>query len=150
HVLEADGIEHARGGGVEAGGGGALDGVFRKAFGDEAAEAGLIDGGGKFEAVTEGAAGSENRIPQAQRANLHAKINRASGTHFGQNNMNSYCLRIRVAKWRFSPRTRGRSRARRNLSCGYECRLRGARLLQGFGEDVAVAGGEGDAAEGGK
>jgi hypothetical protein len=26
----------------------------------------------EFQAVTEGAAGSENRIPQAQRANLHS------------------------------------------------------------------------------
>jgi hypothetical protein len=39
---------------------------------------------GKFEAVTEGSTGSENRIPQAQRANFYAEINSASGTHFVQ------------------------------------------------------------------
>jgi hypothetical protein len=39
---------------------------------------------GEFEAVTEGSAGGENRIPQAQRANLYAEINGASGTHFTQ------------------------------------------------------------------
>jgi hypothetical protein len=39
---------------------------------------------GKFEAVSEGSAGSENRIPQAHRANLYAEINGASGTHFAQ------------------------------------------------------------------
>ena len=42
---------------------------------------------GEFEAVTEGSTGSENRIPQAQRANLYAEINGASGTHFVQKNI---------------------------------------------------------------
>ena len=39
---------------------------------------------GKFEAVTESPAGSENRIPQAQRANGYAEVNGASGFHFAQ------------------------------------------------------------------
>jgi hypothetical protein len=39
---------------------------------------------GEFEAVTEGSAGGENRVPQAQRANFYAEINGASGTHFVQ------------------------------------------------------------------
>ena len=39
---------------------------------------------GEFEAVAEGSACGENRIPQAQRANLYAEINGASGTHFAQ------------------------------------------------------------------
>jgi hypothetical protein len=36
---------------------------------------------GKFEAITEGSTGSENRIPQAQRANFYAEVNGASGAH---------------------------------------------------------------------
>ncbi len=40
---------------------------------------------GELEAVTKGTAGGENRIPQAQRANLHAEINRAGGSHFAKN-----------------------------------------------------------------
>jgi hypothetical protein len=38
---------------------------------------------GKFEAVAEGSAGGENRIPQAQGANLHGQINGGCGSHFG-------------------------------------------------------------------
>jgi hypothetical protein len=47
---------------------------------------------GKFEAVTEGSAGGENRIPQAQRANLYAEINGASGTHFAQKDTTNLVL----------------------------------------------------------
>jgi len=39
---------------------------------------------GEFEAVTEGSAGGENRIPKAQRANFYAEVNGASGAHFVQ------------------------------------------------------------------
>ena len=39
---------------------------------------------GKFEAVTEGSTGGENRVPQAQRANFYAEVNGASGAHFVQ------------------------------------------------------------------
>ena len=41
---------------------------------------------GEFEAVTKGAAGGENRIPQAQRANFYAEINGAGGSHFEEKN----------------------------------------------------------------
>ncbi len=40
----------------------------------------------KFEAITEGSTGSENRIPQAQRDNFYAEVNGASGAHFVQKN----------------------------------------------------------------
>jgi hypothetical protein len=39
---------------------------------------------GKFEAITEGSTGGENRIPQAQRANFYAEVNGTSGAHFVQ------------------------------------------------------------------
>ena len=39
---------------------------------------------GEFEAVAEGSTGSENGIPQAQRANFYAEVNGASGAHFVQ------------------------------------------------------------------
>jgi hypothetical protein len=39
---------------------------------------------GEFDAVTEGAACSENGIPQAQGANLYAEIDSVCGTHFGK------------------------------------------------------------------
>jgi hypothetical protein len=84
--LESDGVEHAGRGRVKPGGGGALHGLAGKAFGDEASEAIQVHKVGKFEAVTEGSAGGENRIPQAHRANLYAEINGASGTHFAQKN----------------------------------------------------------------
>jgi hypothetical protein len=82
--LEADGVQHAGGGRVEAVGGGAFDGFAGKALGDEAAEAVQVNEVGKFEAVTEGSTGGENRIPQAQRANFYAEVNGASGAHFVQ------------------------------------------------------------------
>ncbi len=72
HVLKADSIQHSGGGGVKAGWRCALDGLAGKALGHKAAETVQIDEVGKFEAVTEGAAGGKNGIPQAQRANLHA------------------------------------------------------------------------------
>jgi len=52
------------GGREEPGGGGTFDGFAGKALGDEAAEAVEVNEVGKFEAVTEGSAGGENRIPQ--------------------------------------------------------------------------------------
>ena len=67
-----------------AGGGGALNGFSGKPLGNEASQAVQVNEVGEFEAVTEGSTGSENRIPQAQRANLYAEINGASGTHFVQ------------------------------------------------------------------
>jgi hypothetical protein len=36
----------------------------------------------EFEAVSEGATGGENRIPEAQRANFYAEVNGTSGSHF--------------------------------------------------------------------
>jgi hypothetical protein len=85
--LEADGIEHPRGGLAKPGGRSSFDGFTGKTLGNEAAEAIQVNEVGKFEAVTEGATGSENRIPQAQRANFYAEVNGASGTHFvGKNN----------------------------------------------------------------
>ena len=39
---------------------------------------------GEFEAVTEGSAGGENRVPQTQRANFYAEVNGTNGTHFVQ------------------------------------------------------------------
>ena len=85
--MEADGIEHPGGGGVEAGGRGAFDRFAGKAFGDEASEAVQVDEVGEFKAVTEGSAGGENRVPQAQRANFYAEVNGASRAHFvGKNN----------------------------------------------------------------
>jgi hypothetical protein len=89
--LEADGIEHPGGGGVEAGSGGTFDGFAGKSLGDEASKAVQVDEVGKFEAVTEGSTGGENRIPQAQRANFYAEVNGASGAHFVEkDNTNAY------------------------------------------------------------
>jgi hypothetical protein len=82
--LEADGIEHPGGGRVETGRWGAFDRFAGKALGDEAAQAVQVNKVGKFEAVTERSTGSENRIPQAQRANFYAEVNGASGAHFVQ------------------------------------------------------------------
>jgi len=83
HVLEADGIQQPGSGGVQAWRRGTLDGLPGKALGDKAAEAVQVDDVGVFKAVTEGAAGGENRIPQAQRANFYAEVNRTCGSHFG-------------------------------------------------------------------
>ena len=82
-VLESDGVEHPGRGFTEPRGRGAFDRFFRKAFGNEAAEAVQVHEVGKFEAVAEGSTGCENRIPQAQRANFYAEVNGASGVHFG-------------------------------------------------------------------
>jgi hypothetical protein len=84
--LEADGVEHPRGGLAKPGGGGAFDEFAGKTLGNEAAEAVQVYKVGKFEAVTEGSTGRENRIPQAQRANFYAEVNGASGTHFVKEN----------------------------------------------------------------
>jgi len=87
NILEADGVQHPGGGRVEPRGGGAFDGLTRKALGDEASEAVQVYEVGEFEAVTEGSTGGENRIPQAQRANLDTQINGLGGTHFGEKNI---------------------------------------------------------------
>jgi hypothetical protein len=84
HVLEPNGVEHARSGREEPGGGGAFDGFAGKALGDEASEAFQVNEVGEFEAVTEGSTGGENGIPQAQCANIYAEISGASGAHFVQ------------------------------------------------------------------
>jgi hypothetical protein len=84
--LEADGVEHPRRGLAKPGGGGAFDGFHGKTFGNETAETVQVHEVGKFEAVTEGSTGRENRIPQAQRANFYAEVNGASGTHFVEEN----------------------------------------------------------------
>jgi hypothetical protein len=42
---------------------------------------------GKLEAVTKGSAGSENRIPQAQRADVYAEVSGDSGSHFAKENI---------------------------------------------------------------
>jgi hypothetical protein len=84
--LEADGIEHAGGGREEAGSGGAFDGFAGEALGDKASETVEVNKVGEFEAVAEGAAGRENRIPQAQCANFYAEVNNASGAHFAEKN----------------------------------------------------------------
>ncbi len=81
-VLEANGVEHPGGGGVEPWGGGPFDGFARKPLGDETSQAVQVNQVGEFEAVTEGSAGGENRVPQAQRANFYAEVNGASGAHF--------------------------------------------------------------------
>jgi hypothetical protein len=92
--LQADGIEHTRGGREKTGGGGAFDGFAGKTFGNEAAEAVQIHQMGEFEAVAEGAAGCENRIPQAHRANFYAEVNGASGAHFAQKNNTNSCFTL--------------------------------------------------------
>jgi hypothetical protein len=59
----------------------------------------------KFEAVTEGSTGGENRIPQAQRANSYAEVNGASGAHFVQkNNMKAFPLAQNLKVNRFPVR----------------------------------------------
>jgi hypothetical protein len=55
-----------------------------KVLGDDATEVAQDNKVGEFEAVTEGSAGGENRIPQAQRTNFYAEVNGASGAHFVQ------------------------------------------------------------------
>ena len=85
-MLEADGIEHPRGGLADSGGGGTFDGFAGKALGNEAAKAVQVHKVGKFEAVTERSTGRENRIPQTQRANFYPEVNGTSGTHFVEEN----------------------------------------------------------------
>jgi hypothetical protein len=84
--LKADGVEHPRGGLAKPRGGSAFDGFAGKTLGKKAAEAVQVHEVGKFEAVTEGSTGRENRIPQAQRANFYAEVNGTSGTHFVEEN----------------------------------------------------------------
>jgi hypothetical protein len=93
--LEADGIEHPGGGGVKPGGWGAFDRFAGKSLGDEASEAVQVNQVGEFEAVTEGSAGSENRIPKAQRANIYAEISGASGAHFVRKDNTNFALSLR-------------------------------------------------------
>jgi len=81
-IFEANGIEHPGGGGIEPGCGGSFDRFAGQALGDEASEAVQVNKVGEFEAVTKGSTGSENRIPQAQRANFYAEVNGTSGAHF--------------------------------------------------------------------
>jgi hypothetical protein len=92
--LEADGVEHPRWGLTKPGGGSAFDGFAGKTLGNEATEAIQVHKVGKLEAVTEGATGSENRIPQAQRANFYAEVNGASGTHFVGKNTTKLSLPV--------------------------------------------------------
>jgi hypothetical protein len=86
YILEPDGIEHSGRGGVETRGWGTFNGFAGETLGDEASEAVEVHEMGKFEAVTEGSTGGENRIPQAQRANFYAEVNGASGAHFAEKN----------------------------------------------------------------
>jgi hypothetical protein len=84
HILESHGVEHPGRGLAQPGGGGTLDGFSGQAFGNEAAETVEVNEVGKFEAVTESSAGRENRIPQAQRADIYAKVDGDRGSHFAQ------------------------------------------------------------------
>src|SRR5260370_13151544 len=77
NILEPNGVEHSGGGREKPGGGGALDRFAGKALGDEAAKAVQVNKMVEFEALTEGSAGGENRIPQTQRANFSARVNAA-------------------------------------------------------------------------
>jgi len=70
--------------GKSRGAGDTFNGFAGKALGDEAAEAVEVNEVGEFEAVTEGSACGENRIPHAQRANSYAEVNGASGSHFAE------------------------------------------------------------------
>src|SRR5712691_12748359 len=74
HILKPDGVQHAGRGFTQPGAGGAFHRFPGEAFGDEAAETIQVNKVGEFKAVTEGSAGRENRIPQAQRANLYAEV----------------------------------------------------------------------------
>jgi len=82
-VLQADGVEHAGGSFAETGSGGAFDGFEGEALGDEAAEAVEVDEMSEFEAVAEGAATGEDRISEAQGANLDGEVNTVGGSHCG-------------------------------------------------------------------
>jgi hypothetical protein len=50
---------------------------------------------GEFNAVTEGSAGGNNGIAQAQGANLYAEIDSVCGTHFGKS-----LPRSELGRWR--------------------------------------------------
>ena len=76
--MEAHGVQHPGGGLAKARWGSTLDGFAGEAFYDQAAETFQVNKVGKFEAVTECSAGGENRIAQAQCANLYAEIDMAT------------------------------------------------------------------------
>jgi hypothetical protein len=54
----------------------------REAFDDNAAETIQVNQVGEFDAVAKGAAGSEDRIREAQRADVHAQVNCTRLGHF--------------------------------------------------------------------
>ena len=87
--MQADGVEHSGRCGVKTGWRGSFERFLGQALGYKATEAVQVDEVGEFEAVTEGATGGENRIPQAQRANLYTQINGLCGTHFAQEDTTS-------------------------------------------------------------
>jgi hypothetical protein len=82
--LQADSIEHTRGGFTEPRWRRTFDGFPGQALYDEAAETVQINEMGELDAVAEGSAGGENGIPQAQGANLYAEIDSVRSTHFGK------------------------------------------------------------------
>jgi hypothetical protein len=84
YILEADCVEHARGGLAETRRGRSFHGFAGKPLHDEAAKTVQVNEVGKLDAITEGAAGGKNGISQAQGANLYAEIDSVCGTHFGK------------------------------------------------------------------
>src|SRR5438309_7188627 len=83
-VLQADGVKHAGGSLEDARRGIAGHGLRRESFGDKAAQLFQSDDFFEFNAVAEGAAGGENRILEANAAELDRQIGHRYGAGRGR------------------------------------------------------------------
>ncbi len=79
--MQANRVQHPRGGLAESRGGRTFDWFAREALGNKTSQATEVHKVGEFEAVSKGAAGGKNRVPQAHRADLDGQVNRSSGIH---------------------------------------------------------------------
>jgi hypothetical protein len=83
HVLQAHGVEHSGGRFTEPRSRGARDRFEGESFDHYSAEAVEIHQVGKLDAVSEGAAGGNDGIGKAQRANVDGEVHCAGQSHCG-------------------------------------------------------------------
>ncbi len=130
HILQAYGVQHPRWGLTEPRSRSTLDGLQGNAFGDEAAQVAQVNQMSEFQAITKGAAGSDDGISKAQSANLHLEVNAFQGIHVGDEDS---------TKPRELPKNTGRA-----------VELFGGGFMESFREDTSIARGQRDAAKRGE
>ena len=79
YVWQSDGVQHPGGGLAETGTGSSFHGLERQALGNKSTQTVQVHQVGEFQAITKSAAGSDDGITKAKRADGHAQVNISQG-----------------------------------------------------------------------